>query len=160
MLDLVSKAPLVGSEELQKKVQGLMKVRERIQGSFGLFEFFMNGDWRYFNRKLYKLTAMLSPEEREEFQCDCRRVDYNEYLANYVKGMAIWVLKEDKVQPDTGMKQIVVKNYATKSLLKEVFHQNHHLFEKDSRIYEKKILSNDRFRQFSDNQGSLDLRRA
>lgn len=104
LLEWASSIPYLGTKRLKKSAEDLKKIKGKIDGSIGLFDFFMNGDWRYWNRKIYKITAMLSPEEFKEFQCDCRRVDYRDYLLNYIKGMAIWVLKEDKVHPDHKMR--------------------------------------------------------
>ena len=43
---------------------------------------------------------MLSPLEKEEFDCDIKRVDWNTIFVHYIKGMAIWALKEDQVSPE------------------------------------------------------------
>jgi hypothetical protein len=32
------------------------------------------------------------------------------FLQNYIEGLAIWVLKEDKVAPIHGLQQVIIKN--------------------------------------------------
>jgi hypothetical protein len=92
--------PYVGTKQLKKQSEELQKIKNKIDGTVGIFEFFFFGDWQYENKKIYKLLGMLSPEEREEFDCDIRRVDWNTLFVYYIKGMAIWALKEDQVSPE------------------------------------------------------------
>ena len=65
----------------------------------GIFDFFINGNWHYENKNIYKVMDMLSPEELKEFNCDCRDIEWNSYLINYTIGMGIWCRKEDQVAP-------------------------------------------------------------
>lgn len=45
----------------------LNKIVEKVEGTSSLFEFFMQGDWRYENKKIYKLLNLMQPDERLEF---------------------------------------------------------------------------------------------
>ena len=46
----------------------------------------------------------MSNEELKDFNCDCNGIDWKEHKLNYVLGMCIWYLKEDKVEPSHGFK--------------------------------------------------------
>ena len=47
------------------------------------FDFFIKGDWHYENKKIYSLINMMSPDEREEFQCDVRDINWLYFLKIY-----------------------------------------------------------------------------
>ena len=70
----------------------------------------MNGDWRFENKNIYKVINLMSPDERKEFQADCRVINWSKFVNDYAVGIAIWVLKENKVEPIHGLDQIINKN--------------------------------------------------
>jgi hypothetical protein len=74
----------------------------RIDGMLGIFKFFMDGGWSYKNYKFNPIIDMLSAEERKEFECDIRLINWEKLTNDYVSGLAIWFLKEDKIAPDHG----------------------------------------------------------
>ena len=88
---------------MRKQVNDLKKVKGRVDGMKDVFDFFINGNWHYENKQIYHVINKLSPEERLEFACDCRQLDWPKFLLNYIEGLAIWVLNEDKVAPIHGM---------------------------------------------------------
>jgi len=45
----------------------------------------------------------MSPEERREFNCDCKNYEWSTYILNYMKGMSIWALKENQIEPIHGL---------------------------------------------------------
>ena len=108
----------------------------------------MEGGWRYQNRKTYKISSMLSPEEYEEFQCDCRKVYYPTYVRNYILGMAIWVLKEDNIHPRLNMKQLIIKSRTQGPEMYQYLIPKHNFIEKSTQSYERGILSEARFNSF------------
>lgn len=61
----------------------------------GLFKFFMDGIWLYENSKFNAVIDCLSPEEKVEFECDIRDVEYEKLVKDYITGISIWFLKED-----------------------------------------------------------------
>lgn len=48
---------------------------------------------------MVEVLKLLSAEERLEFNCDCRNMKWDTFIRDYIKGMAIWALKEDVVEP-------------------------------------------------------------
>jgi fatty acyl-CoA reductase len=77
----------------------LRKVANRLDGMYDIFEFFINGEWIYINDRIYQVINRLSDEEKVEFDCDVNNIVWDEYLQHYVRGMLIWVLKQDLVEP-------------------------------------------------------------
>ena len=86
-------------------------VREKTTGLVDIMHFFINGDWHYENKKINRVIEKMTPEEFEIFYCDASKFGWDEYLKNYVKGLSIWALKEDQIEPIHGLDQIVRKNY-------------------------------------------------
>ena len=56
------------------------------------------------NKKIYEVLKYLSQQEKSEFNCDIKSIKWGEYLEKYLKGLAIWVLKEDMVAPSHNFK--------------------------------------------------------
>ena len=58
-------------------------------------QYFYDGDWAFVNENIYKVINVLSEEEREEFNCDCKEIRWYDYISDFLKGTAIWALNED-----------------------------------------------------------------
>ena len=94
-LEFASNMPYIGTTGLKKNVKLLQMLDKRLDGMIDIFDFFINGNWHYENKNIYKIMEMMSVEELREFTCDCRLIEWKNYLINYTIGMGIWVLKED-----------------------------------------------------------------
>ena len=125
----------------------------KINGMVHVFDFFMRGDWRYENQKIYSLIKLLSPEEKLEFHCDSKGFEWAPYLEDYLKGMVIYVLKEDKIAPEYKMRQVMIKNPDSFDHCKEVFRYQKNMTNKNSKDWEASILSNMRFNEFLNLEG-------
>ena len=91
----------------------------------------------------------MSPEERREFNCDCKNYEWSTYILNYMKGMSIWALKENQIEPIHGLEQIVLKNKFRFDELKLTLNNSNSVPKnKKSQIYEQKILNEARFYEF------------
>jgi len=111
MLELVSNIPIVGSKKLKNAAKTLLTVQSKIENSLNTFQFFLQGNFMFENKEIYNITSKMSPEERAEFHCDCRVIEWKPYLLKYIKGLSIWVLKEDHTLPSDNFEQILIKNY-------------------------------------------------
>ena len=78
-------------------------VKDKTDSAVEIMDFFINGDWHYENSRIQEAYKLMSPEEAEEFDCDCRAIDWPSYLHNYIKGLAIWALNEDQISPEHGL---------------------------------------------------------
>jgi hypothetical protein len=120
LMEFVAQLPVVGTPALKNAASKLKKMSVKINGMLHVFEFFMKGDWRYENQNIYKLIDRLSPEEKLEFHCDAQAFEWAPYLEDYLKGMVIFVLKEDKIAPEFKMKQILMKQYSHLDQVRDV----------------------------------------
>jgi hypothetical protein len=121
---------------------------KKINGMIEVFDFFIRGDWRYENKNIYELINMMSPSERVEFHCDCKGFDWPPYLEDYLKGMVIFVLKEDKIAPEFKMTQVITKNPSHLEHIRDVSRYQKNFVNKSSADWETSILSRDRFNDF------------
>jgi|TARA_B110001450_G_C17520673_1_gene440423 hypothetical protein len=80
---------------MREQAKSLGKIVDKIDGTLGLFKFFMDGGWLYENFKFNPIIEMLSPQERVEFECDVRDVEYKKLVQDYISGISIYFLKED-----------------------------------------------------------------
>ena len=92
LTNLYSKLPFVASKSLEKSTEKLMKVQNSFHEATKRLETFEVGDWKYVNQKSYILLNMLSEEERQEFDCDVRKIKWDEYLKIYANGLQIYCL--------------------------------------------------------------------
>lgn len=152
-MTFLSNLPIVGTPALRSAATKLKKMSTKINGMIHVFDFFMRGDWHYENQKIYKLIDMMSPEERVEFHCDSKGFEWGPYLEDYLKGMVIFVLKEDKIAPEYKMKQVMIKSPDYFDHCKEVFKYQKNLINKSSRDWEAAILSKSRFNEFLNLEG-------
>ena len=60
-----------------------------------MFYVFTNGDWHFRNNKIYDILKIMSNEERIEFDCDTKQINWKTYIKNYIHGLGIWCLRED-----------------------------------------------------------------
>lgn len=145
----VSQLPIVGSRKMKEQVKMLEKINSKIDGTLGIFDFFINGNWQYVNQNIYGALDRMSPEERIEFDCDCKNINWNSYIENYCKGIAIWFLGEDHVAPSEELSQLIRKNkFLGQDLVIDTFSKKHNFKSKSTKKYEKSILNKDRFYEF------------
>lgn len=52
----------------------------------------------------------MRPDEQIEFGCDCKNIQWKSYLLSYIKGLSIWVVNENHVEPSLNFKSIVYVN--------------------------------------------------
>ena len=45
----------------------------------------------------------MTQEEFEIFYCDASKFEWDEYQKNYIKGLSIWALNEDQIEPVHGL---------------------------------------------------------
>lgn len=76
-------------------MEQLKQIRAKANNAVDIMDFFINGDWQYENKRIDNALAMMSAEERIEFQCDTKTIEWEPYLINYIRGLSIWALNED-----------------------------------------------------------------
>ena len=73
-------------------------------------DFFINGDWKYINSKIYVPISLMSPAEIAEFNIETKNIIWEDFVANYMKGIGVWALNEDHISPEHGFEQLLIKN--------------------------------------------------
>ena len=111
-------------------------------------EYFMRGNWNFVNQRSYEILGMMSPQEREEFFCDTKEIEWEKYLEDFNKGLVVWTLKEDKLSPEYPFENVLMKNYLRCTHLRESFAVRKNFMVKDSIVYEKLILNEDRYYKY------------
>lgn len=102
ILDLLSRAPLIGNPAMRQQIVQLKQVRAKANNAVEIMDFFINGDWQFDNKRINLALAMMSHAEVDEFQCDVRTIEWHAYLRDYIKGLSIWALYEDQIAPEHG----------------------------------------------------------
>ena len=115
-------------------------VIEKTEGLESVMNFFINGDWHYENKKIFGVLDKLSAEERTIFNCDVRKINWPDYIVNYIKGLSIWALSEDQIEPVHNLKQIIHKNKRRFSDITFALKPRNNFKEKNTEMYEKSIL--------------------
>jgi len=123
-------------------------LQDKLNGMLGIFKFFMDGTWIFESQKILNVLQEISPEEQLEFNCDVRNIDWLEFLGLYVNGIAIWCLGEDEIDPNYGFTQVLIKQAWYKNDFNlSMIHQKDFV-NKNSKIYERDILNQERFKQY------------
>lgn len=85
-MQLFNQLPLVGSKGTAKNLDKLYKSICKLKEIRDKFEPFEVCHWRFRNEKMDTVMAMLSMEERIEFDADVRNIDWPRYLHSYCWG--------------------------------------------------------------------------
>jgi fatty acyl-CoA reductase len=72
-----------------------VRTYSKINGALQQLEYFMKFDWRWANNNSDKLLALMSPEDRENFDFDIRKMDWQVYIDRYILGVKRYLLHED-----------------------------------------------------------------
>ena len=126
----------------------LQKIEKARDDLMHLFRFFIQGNWTFQNENIYKVMKAMSPEESMEFNSDSASFEWMPFIKNYMKGLAIYALKEDKVEPMHQFEQTIVKNKGYFYDINMALKPRTNFIPKSSRIYEASILDEDRFLDF------------
>jgi alcohol-forming fatty acyl-CoA reductase len=76
----------------------LVKVQRKVSQGLKVIQYYTTKSWLFKNDHMKALANSLSDSDRERFYFDIKQVDLAIFLENYLKGIRLYVLKE---QPDT-----------------------------------------------------------
>ena len=80
-------ASVTGNENLQKKSKLGLKVSDKMYDLQKLFHYFINNHWIFESVLGDKITASMSPEERQEFNFDTTCINWRRCIADYCFGI-------------------------------------------------------------------------
>ncbi|XP_049638842.1 fatty acyl-CoA reductase 2-like [Suncus etruscus] len=72
-----------------------LKIISQLMRTINMVEYFGNHSWEWSVNNMEMLMAELSPEDQKMFNFDVRRLNWLEYIENYVLGVKQYLLKED-----------------------------------------------------------------
>lgn len=98
---------LLGTAQQKQEAAQVLVYLEKIESKLGGLKHFRDADWRFKSDGISGVLAEMEPEQRVEFACDCKDINWGPYLNSYLKGIAIWVLNENHIQPLLNYKSIV-----------------------------------------------------
>jgi len=87
ILETVAKVPISAANGLKKGAKDLRMLSDKLDNIMKVALTFTNGDWIYVNNKIYAAISRLSEEERNEFNCDVQKIDWDTYTNNYIRGI-------------------------------------------------------------------------
>ena len=65
----------------------MLKVYKTFYSASKTIEWIETGNWKFINQKSLEVLALMSKEEQEEFDCDPRNIDWNQYIREYCIGL-------------------------------------------------------------------------
>lgn len=69
-------AKITGNKKLLKDGAMLKDVYKQYDDAYDTYKFFIEEHWKYVNNKIYSVIDKLSDEEKIEFECDCKDIDW------------------------------------------------------------------------------------
>ena len=90
----------------------------------------------------------MSAAEIDEFSVETKLIEWDTYLGNYAKGIAIWGLKEDQISPEHGFKQILLLNPTFFDSWYYPDAPNTNFKNRSTQVYEHAILNKQRYCDF------------
>lgn len=73
----------------------LLKIQHKIFTSMEILSVFINNQWYWDNRQLRLLYNSLSPSDQHIFDFDAYKIDYRNFMANWILGARRFLLKLD-----------------------------------------------------------------
>lgn len=74
----------------------LLKIYKKIHKFSNVISFFCTNEWIFTNDNVQKMWLHMGKEDRKTFDFNMKNLDWFEYLRNYIRGMRIFLFKEDE----------------------------------------------------------------
>lgn len=84
----------------------MIKIQNKLQKAATCLEYFTTREWEFDDSNVKDLSQTLSEADRIEFQFDVAKIDWNQFLENYVLGIRRFIFKEDTSSIPKARKQI------------------------------------------------------
>jgi fatty acyl-CoA reductase len=73
----------------------LVKIYKKINRFCNVLSYFSTHEWKFTNNNIQELWKKLNEDDKKVFDFDIDGLDWDRYLYNYVRGIRIYLLKED-----------------------------------------------------------------
>ncbi|XP_059482071.1 putative fatty acyl-CoA reductase CG5065 [Neocloeon triangulifer] len=81
--------------KLAGKRQMAMKIFTNTRNAEKMGEYFATREWNFKSANLMQLVETQSDADRKRFSIDCRQIHWESYVKSYIKGIVMFVLKDD-----------------------------------------------------------------
>ena len=82
-----------------------MRMIDRMEKASGVINFFANKEWNWDSNNIMELEKTLSPKEKEVFELDITKLDWNDYMKWYAYGCRHYVMKSDPLSVKSSLRQ-------------------------------------------------------
>ncbi|XP_023220295.1 uncharacterized protein LOC111622181 [Centruroides sculpturatus] len=89
----------------------MMKVYDKVHNNLSLLEYFCTRDWKFSTRNVRQLLERMSTKDKQCFDFDISRLNWDRYMEDYFLGIRRFVLKEDDSTIARSRKLILMKYY-------------------------------------------------
>ncbi|XP_058809405.1 fatty acyl-CoA reductase wat-like [Phymastichus coffea] len=73
----------------------LLKMYEKIHKFIGVISYFSTNQWEFTNNNVQDMWTRMDPRDRQMFYFTMQNFDWHEYFKNYVKGIRVYLFKDD-----------------------------------------------------------------
>lgn len=71
------------------------------------YTFFVEGTWIFKSDKLYQYYDRADQNLKSVFNIEIQKLNWEDYIYNFVSGMCVWCLKEQKISPEHKIEQVL-----------------------------------------------------
>ncbi|XP_050526786.1 putative fatty acyl-CoA reductase CG5065 [Daktulosphaira vitifoliae] len=72
----------------------LVKIQERINKGYEVFEYYINNQWHFSSKEMRSIREKLNPREKYEYKLDTEGLDLKSYFKDCIMGARVYILKE------------------------------------------------------------------
>jgi len=84
----------------------MVKIQDKLQVANKSLEFFKLTEFKFHSENVDKLLNSMSTEDENNFEIDVKKIDWNDYFANYTLGIRQYVLKQNASTIDVCRKRM------------------------------------------------------
>jgi len=100
-------AKLTGNKALLKNAQLGLKVSNKMYDLQVLFHYFINNEWIFESVFTDRVWAVMSREERLEFNFDPMIIDWSTCIQEFCFGIQRFYFRENRLSPESGFQQVL-----------------------------------------------------
>ncbi|XP_067131251.1 putative fatty acyl-CoA reductase CG5065 [Centruroides vittatus] len=90
----------------------MMNVYKKVHRTINTTEYFCAWDWKFGARNVQELLETMSTQDKQNFDFDISKLNWDQYMKDYVLGIRRFVLKEDDSTIPRGRKTLLAKYYS------------------------------------------------
>ncbi|XP_057376134.1 putative fatty acyl-CoA reductase CG5065 [Daphnia carinata] len=72
-----------------------VRLYSKASKAFSIYDFFTTHQWRFISKNPLRLMEEMSVEDRDLFDFDVRKINWQNYFETYILGLRLYVLKDD-----------------------------------------------------------------